>query len=46
MVIAELGKIGFSNIADYVEMGGKKPTLCLADAPPDKLAAISCCQSR
>ncbi len=40
-VIAELAKIGFSNIADYVDVSGATPTIHLADVPADKLAALS-----
>ena len=40
-VVAELAKIGFSNIADFVDVSGATPTIHLADVPADKLAALS-----
>jgi phage terminase small subunit len=40
-VLEELAKIGFANIADYVDVSTGEPRINLADVPPDKLAAIS-----
>lgn len=40
-VLKELAKIGFANIADYVDVSGESPTIVLTDVPRDKLAALS-----
>lgn len=40
-VMAELAKIGFANIADYVDVSGDVPSISLAEVPRDKLAALS-----
>lgn len=40
-VLEELARIGFSNIADYVDTSGDHPSIRLCDVPRDKLAALS-----
>jgi phage terminase small subunit len=40
-VLEELAKIGFANIADFVDLTGETPTWDLKDVHPDKMAAVS-----
>jgi phage terminase small subunit len=40
-VAAELAKIGFANIAEFVDVSGSTPSISLQDVPRDKLAALS-----
>jgi phage terminase small subunit len=40
-VLTELAKIGFGNIADFVDVAGESPSIDLQAVPRDKLAALS-----
>lgn len=40
-VLSELAKIGFANIADYLDLSGDAPVIALAAVSRDKLAALS-----
>ena len=39
-VVRELAKIGFANIADYVDVSGPDPVISLSGVSQDKLAAL------
>lgn len=40
-VLGELMKIGFANIADYVDLTGETPTWALTDVPREQMAAVA-----